>query len=217
MIAADVSGNSIGILFNEGQEYWNGVRLFYKTHSRDIIYTSKSWKLIPLIDIYEEQLYNKRIRDFTVLKTKSNKRINFEIFAVYDDSLYWFVEKDLSIPGYVDWGSHKMEQNYLYCMTKCEIVIEKQKESLNNYYMILDIDVNEDTFPEFILYSSKDTTLYWIKKYVPYVTGFGWNSSFWIYMIVYIYLVSSIIGFFEFYKLKRLNDRMSSDKLVNSH
>lgn len=169
---------------------------------------------MPLIDVYEEKLYDKKIKDFTVFRVSSSKRINFEIFAVYGENLYWFIEKTLAMDKYIDWGSHQTEQNYLYCMTKCEIVIDKEKDIGSSYYMLLDVDVNEDAYPEFILYSSQEKTLYWIKKYVPYISGFGWNSSFWIYMMIYIYTVSSIVGFFEFYKLKRLKDRMSSTKLV---
>jgi hypothetical protein len=212
IITADTTSNNLGILFNHGKDYWSEVKKYFSDSSnRDNIYKKQEWNFIPLIDTYEEEIDN-AIRDFTVFKIDGKKRINFEIFAVYDKHLYWFVEKEIGIPDTLDWGSHKIEQNYLYCMTKCEIVVEQQELNELNYHMILDIDVNSDSYPEFILYSSEYSSLYWIKKYVAYLTGFGWKSDFWIYVMIFIYTVSSVVGIFEFYKLKKLNDTLYQEK-----
>lgn len=213
---ADTVSNTIGLIFNEGKEFWMDVSKFFSNGSnRNTIYKKSIGSFIPLIDVYSEKLSDKKIKDFTVYQIADRRRINFEIFAIYDDKLYWFVEIDLNVPNSFEWGSHKTVQNYMYCMSKCEIVVEKQEvtDSLN-YDMIFDIDMNSDRFPEFIVYSIEENSLFWIKKYTPYLTGFGWNSNFWIYIIIYIYIVSSVVGFYDFYNLKRLNDNRFKDKLM---
>lgn len=221
IVTADISQNNVGILFNHGKQYWKNIFNYYRQQNADrlSVYIDKQWNYIPLYEPYQEKLFNKEIKDFTIFKTSSKKRINFEIFTVYDRSLYWFVEKDLNLDNFADYGSHRTEQNYLYCTKKCDIVLDKDdynNTTMNDYYMLVDIDVNGDTFPEFIVYSSKQSNLYWIKKHEAYITGFGWNSSFWIYMIIYIYVVSSVIGFVEFYKLNKLHRRISSQKQILS-
>ena len=126
------------------------------------------------------------------------------------------MEEDLNItlPSF---GSHKMEMNFLYCMKKCDIVID-QDSVLNviQYDFLMDIDINSDSTVELIIYSNEKSSLYWLKKYVPFISGFGWNSDFWIYVILYIYILSSIVGIFEFYKLKKLNDELSKNNLVKN-
>jgi hypothetical protein len=216
IVTADTISNTIGLIFNEGKEFWMDVGKFFANGSnRNTIYKKKIGSFIPLIDVYSEKLSDKKIKDFTVYQIADRRRINFEIFAIYEDKLYWFVEIDLNVPDSFEWGSHRTVQNYMYCMTKCEIVVEKQEVTDNlNYNMIFDIDMNSDRFPEFIVYSIEENSLFWIKKYTPYLTGFGWNSNFWIYIIIYIYLVSSVVGFYDFYNLKRLNDKMFRDKLI---
>ena len=102
-------------------------------------------------------------------------------------------------------------------MTKCDIVVDQQEQDDKlDYHFIIDIDINNDFYPEFIIYSGKDNCLYWIKKYVPYLSGFGWNSNFWIYICIYIYIVSSFLGMYEFYRFKRLNDQISIGKLLKT-
>lgn len=216
IITADTMSNTIGLIFNEGKEFWTDVSKFFSNGSnRNTVYYKGISSFIPLIDIYTEKLSNQKIKDFTIYQTVERRRLNFEIFAIFDDKLYWFVEIQLNVPVSFDWGHHKTLQNYMYCMTKCEIVVEKQKTTNElNYNMIFDIDVNSDRFPEFIVYSENENSLYWIKKYTPYLTGFGWNSNFWIYIIIYIYIVSSVVGIWDFYHLKRLNDKMFRDKLI---
>ena len=122
--------------------------------------------------------------------------------------LVWFIEEDLNL-SLNSFGSHKMEQNFLYCMKKCDIVIDEDSElNINSYDFLMEIDINSDSNVELIIYTNEKSSLYWLKKYVPFISGFGWNSDFWIYVILYIYLLSSIVGIFEFYKLKKLNDEL---------
>ena len=110
-----------------------------------------------------------------------------------------------------------MEQNFLYCMKKCDIVIDEDSElNINSYDFLMEIDINSDSNVELIIYTNEKSSLYWLKKYVPFISGFGWNSDFWIYVILYIYLLSSIVGIFEFYKLKKLNDELSNNNLVKN-
>jgi hypothetical protein len=218
IITAEKIENTVGVFFNHGSKYWEDVKKFYQNSlNRAKVYSYKQWPFIPLIDVNEAGLEKEAIRDFTVFQVSSNRRINFEIFAIYENNLYWFIEKNLNVPASFDWGSHKMLQNYMYCMTKCDIVVDQQKQDDKlDYHFIIDIDINNDLYPEFIIYSGKDNCLYWIKKYVPYLSGFGWNSNFWIYICIYIYIVSSFLGMYEFYRFKRLNDQISIGKLLKT-
>jgi hypothetical protein len=156
------------------------------------------------------------LRDFTILKVKhdNNKRLDFQIFALYDSNPYWFIEKEIAKETSIQ-DLKRLEQNYFYMMTKGVIVLDHLDTHEIDYNMIIDIDINNDMYPEFILYSIKNASLYWMKKYVAYMMGFGWNSNFWILLTIYIYIVSSVIGFYQFYKLKLLNDQIVNDKLVN--
>jgi hypothetical protein len=219
IVTADKGQNTIGLFFNQGKGYWNDIKQFFKENqfNKDLIYKQKSWRFIPLIDIYEEKLTGQILRDFTILKLKhgEKKRLDFQIFALYDSNPYWFIEKEIAGDTSIQ-DLKKIEQNYFYMMTKGVIVLDHLDDvHSGDYNMIIDIDINNDTYPEFILYSIKNAKLYWMKKYVAYITGFGWDSNFWILLTIYIYIVSSVIGFYQFYKLKLLNDQIVNDKLVN--
>jgi hypothetical protein len=101
-------------------------------------------------------------------------------------------------------------------MVKCDMVIEDDKLSpeKKTYDFITEIDVNEDNFIELIIYSNSLSSLYWMKQSEPFITSFGWNAKFWIYLIIFIYTASSIVGIYEFYKLKRLNDKFAQEKAL---
>lgn len=219
IIAADVNHNTIGILFNKGKLYWEKISEYFSNNksSSDIIYKEKLWNFIPLIDTSDDDMNVKgKIIDFTIILVEELQRLNFEIFAIFGQKTYWFIETKVENPN-INWNEFQMEKNYLYCMRKCDVVIETQKNrNQTNYDMILDIDIlkSEDNYPEFILYSKKDSSLFYIKRYEPYISEFGWQSSFWIYLMIFIYGISSLIGFFEFYNLKKLNDEYSSTKLL---
>lgn len=114
----------------------------------------------------------------------------------------------------INWGSHKTFQNYIFSMVKCEIVIENSLFAKEDFTMITEINVNYDSFPEFIIYSEKYSTLFWIKKYIGYISGFGWDSNFWIYLMIYIYIACSIVGVYRFWILKNLKEEKESKKLV---
>ena len=190
--------------------------------------SSKKWVYVPLFDSRElnndnenSYFYNneKKLIDFTIIPTKRSlvKRINFEIFALYDKDFYWFIEKSLKLSTSIDWTNKASHQpkNYIYCMKKNTIVIDKVKDftrESNSYDLIIDLDINKDGNPEFILYYLD--SLFMIKKYTPYITGFGWNANFWIYVCLYIYVVCSFIGLYEFYKLSWLNNRIKEEKLL---
>jgi hypothetical protein len=79
IVASDSILNTVGILFNPGKKYWE--KLKNKSSSGNI------WKFIPLIDIVEDKLTNKAIKDFTIYRVKKSKRINFELFILYDNKL----------------------------------------------------------------------------------------------------------------------------------
>ena len=214
IITADTKKNNIGILFNKGEIYWKNVMEYFKQNkdkSEDLIYKESNWDFIPLIDTKENKIKNKII-DFTIILVEYSKIANFEIFALYENKAYWFIEKDNIT------NNQYNETNYYNIMNKCDIVIETQENDLNiKYDLILDTDINVDNYPEFILYSSKKNTLYYIQRYEPYLVEFGWQSTFWIYLMIIIYSIASLIGFFEFYNIKKLNDKLTSSKNLLSN
>ena len=218
IITADTNQNTIGIVFNKGKEYWNRVADFFKQKDANDVYKENQWNFIPIIDSKDDDMMIEgNIIDFSLILVDEVQRLNFEIFAIYGQKIYWFIEKEVENPN-VNWNEHQMERNYVYCMRKCDLVIETQNNrNKTNYDMILDIDidVSEDNYPEFILYSKTDSSLYYIKRYEPYISEFGWQSSFWIYLMIFIYGISSLVGFFEFYSLKKLNDEYATHKLLN--
>lgn len=215
ILTADLSQNTIGLLFNRGKQYWSKVKEFFQYNSRAIVYKNDIWNFIPLIDVDEENI-SEPLVDFTMILIDNSKRINFEIFAIFNHKMHWLIEKEVNTPN-IDWNRNQLDRNYMYCMRKSDIVVEQQiNQNTTKYEMIIDIDVNNDTYPEFILYSSYYSSLYWIKKYEPYIASFGWEPSFWIYLMILIYIISSLIGLFEFFRLKKLNDEYSLSKLMTN-
>ena len=188
--------------------------------------SNNKWSYVPLFDVSKldndkkgNNYNNKKLIDFTVIPTKRSlvKRINFEIFALFEKEFYWFIEKSLNLSTSIDWTTKASHQpkNYIYCMGKNDIVIDKVKDftrETNSYDLIIDLDINQDGYPEFILYYYN--SLFMIKKYTPYISGFGWNANFWIFVCLYIYVICSIIGLYEFYKLSWLNNRIKEEKLL---
>ena len=219
IITGNSKDNSIGLLFNLGKKFWDKVNIFMKKNDVTKIYKEETWQYIPLYDIYSYNLYKEKLIDFSVVPYKhlANKRTNFEIFAVYKTGVYWFTEQPLNLTSHLIWESAAQPRNYIYCMIKSDIVIDKiteENSNINNYKLIIDLDINFDSQPEFILYFAEK--LYLIKKYTPYISGFGWNSSFWIYVCIYIYIVCSIIGLWEFLKLNRLNNKIYQEKKMRN-
>jgi len=86
-----------------------------------------------------------------------------------------------------------------------------------DFSMIMDINVNNDNFPEFIIFSEQNSSLFWIKKYIGFISGFGWDSNFWIYLMIYIYIVSSILGIYRFLKLRNLKEEKENKKFVKKN
>lgn len=211
IIIGDSIDNTIGLLFNPGKDYWNKIKLYYISNNQntDLKYKSFDWTYIQLIDTKQSKdKVKSKLIDFTVIPSKHyiDKRINFEIFALYDKGFIWYVEKELSITTKLSWGDLQRPKNYIQCMTGNDVVVDKVKDFTkqgNEYDLIVDLDINNDGYPEFILYYEE--TLFLIKKYNPNLTGFGWNSSFWIYICIYVYVVCSVIGLIEFYKLSWLS------------
>ena len=218
-VVGDIEKNTIGILFNKGKKYWDKVKEFFnkKEHKEsEIIYEEEKWSFIPLININEKEGIQGQLTDFTLILINEHKRVNFEIFAIFKDKTYWFIEKE--IKNKIDWTSPQTNpQNYFNCMNKCEILIDKQNETLHKgYNLILDTDINKDSYPEFILYSTDSSSLFFIQRYEPYLVEFGWKTNFWIYLMIAIYIISTSIGVFEFYSLKKLNDEYKQGKLIEN-
>lgn len=187
--------------------------------SNEIVYQGHVWSFVPLFDVVEYKLRDQKLLDFTIIPSlhSLNRRINFEIFALYESNFYWFIEKSVNTTTSNIWGANVQPKNFIYCMEKNDVVVDKVKDFTRkdkSYELIIDLDINFDGHPEFILYYQN--SLFLIKRYTPFLTGFGWNSNFWIYVCIYIYTVCSIIGLYEFFKLSTLNQKIRKEKLLKT-
>ena len=102
-------------------------------------------------------------------------------------------------------------------MVKCEIFIDKYNgNDMNDIYdIILDIDLNNDNYPEFILYSYKLEKMVYIQRIEILLKQYGWSQAFWIYLMIGIYTFSSIIGCIEFYRIKKINENYHNSLMNN--
>ena len=102
-------------------------------------------------------------------------------------------------------------------MVKCDIFIDKYNgnDMGNAYDIILDIDVNNDNYPELVLYSYKLKKMIYIQRNEILLTQYGWSQAFWIYLMIGIYTMSSIIGGFEFYRIKNVNEKYHNSLKYN--
>jgi hypothetical protein len=220
IITGDIKKNTIALILNPGRNYWNKIiKYFHKKNPVDKGETYKdiSWQYLPLIDSKSEELAYERLKDFTIIMIDKSKRISFEIVAIFGDKLYWFIEKENNKSGYS--SPYSIYQHLIHSMKKCDIFVEKLDggNSKNKYDIILDIDVNNDKYPEFILYSYKLKNMIYIQRQESIISQYGWSQAFWIYLMIGLYTVSTIIGGIEFYRLKKANDKFSSKvPLVNN-
>ncbi len=222
IITGDTKENTISLLLNPGKNYWNKIINYYYNQKRvdkSKIYQDISWQYLSLIDSEKENLNNEKLKDFTIIMIDKSKRIAFEIVAIFGKKIYWFIEKDNNHnTGY---SSKKSIYHHLVnSMKKCEIFIEKLNgNDINNEYdIILDIDLNKDKYPEFILYSYELENMIYIQRKETIISQYGWSQSFWIYLMIGIYTLATIVGGIEFYRLKNVNEKFSnkSSYLVNN-
>lgn len=215
IITADTDKNNIFLLLNPGKNYWKKIIKYYeKKNSPDKSekYKDISWQYLPLIDIKKERLSNEKLKDFTIIMIDKSKRISFEIIGLFGNKIYWFIEKENN-------NGHSMTNSiYRYLinsMIKCEIFVEKYNgNDMNSEYdIILDIDLNNDNYPEFVLYSYKKEKIIYIQRDEIILTQYGWSQAFWIYLMIGIYIMSSIAGGIEFYRIKKENDNFSNETL----
>ena len=213
IIVGDTDENSVALLLNPGKNYWKKVIKYFDGVSEKINnYNGNYWDYLLLIDT--KYLQNMKLKDFTIVLTDHSKKLTFEIVAIYDNKVYWFIEKE---NGY--------HSQYLYhylvgSLNKCNIFIEKlnHDDSENGYDFILDVDLNNDNYPEFLLYSSKEKSLLYIQRSEKNIISYGWSQRFWIYLMIGIYSISTILGIAEFYRLKTVNEhfsKMSTSFLAN--
>jgi hypothetical protein len=47
------------------------------------------------------------------------------------------------------------------------------------------------------------------------LTQYGWSQAFWIYLMIGIYTMSSIIGGVEFYRIKNVNEKYHNSLMNN--
>ena len=110
--------------------------------------------------------------------------INCVLYSYNYFLLDWYIEKDLgSHIDYASLGQNKLDVNYYHLMQKCDIVVEVDDyltEGLKTYDFITEIDVNDDSLVELVVYSTSKSSLFLMKQFEPFLTGFGWNSQFWI-------------------------------------
>jgi hypothetical protein len=217
IITGDTHENTISLLLNPGRNYWKKILDFYdkKNADKSEVYKDVSWQYLPLIDSKEQNI-NDKIKDFTIIMIDKSKRLSFEIVGIFGSKIYWFIEKDNN-NGY----SQSIYQHLINSFIKCDIFIEKLNgdDIDNEYDIIIDIDLNKDLYPEFIIYSYKLENMIYIQRKETILTQYGWSQSFWIYLMIGIYTMSTIIGGLEFYRLKNVNEKFSmqiSTSLINN-
>jgi hypothetical protein len=220
IITGDTKENTISLLLNPGKKYWKKIIDYYnnqKKADKSEIYKDISWQYLSLIDSEKEDLTKERLKDFTIIMIDKSKRISFEIVAIFGNNIYWFIEKDNT-----RYSSKKSTYHHLAdSMKKCEIFIEKLNgnDKKSEYDVILDIDLNKDKYPEFILYSYKLENMIYIQRKETMISQYGWSQAFWIYLMIGIYTLATIVGGIEFYRLKNVNEKYSSkngNSLVNN-
>lgn len=216
IITGDTNDNTISLLLNPGRNYWKKIINYYESKNSEKIeiYTDISWQYLSLIDTEKEKLENEKLKDFTIIMIDKSKRISFEIIGIFGNKIYWFIEKDYKNAHTL---THSIYQYLINSMVKCEIFIDKYNgnDMDNEYDIILDIDLNSDNYPEFVLYSYKLQKMIYIQRYEILLTQYGWSQAFWIYLMIGIYTMSSIIGGIEFYRIKNKNEKYL-DSLINN-
>ena len=216
IITGDTNDNTISLLLNPGRNYWKKIINYYENRNSEKIeiYSDISWQYLSLIDTEKEKLGDEKLKDFTIIMIDKSKRISFEIIGIFGNKIYWFIEKDYKNAHTL---THSIYQYLINSMVKCEIFIDKYNgnDMDNEYDIILDIDLNSDNYPEFVLYSYKFQKMIYIQRYEILLTEYGWSQAFWIYLMIGIYTMSSIIGGIEFYRIKNKNEKYH-DSLMNN-
>ena len=216
IITGDTNQNTISLLLNPGRNYWKKIINYFESNKSDknLIYSDISWQYLPLIDSEKEKLSNEKLKDFTIIMIDKSKRISFEIIGIFGNKIYWFIERDNNkgLPL-----THSIYQYLINSMVKCDIFIDKYNgnDMGNAYDIILDIDVNNDNYPELVLYSYKLKKMIYIQRNEILLTQYGWSQAFWIYLMIGIYTMSSIIGGFEFYRIKNVNEKYHNSLKYN--
>ena len=213
IITGDIQENTISLIINPGRKYWRKIISYYngkKYEDKSEVYQDMSWQKIPLIDSKGEKLFNQKLKDFTIIMIDKSKRISFEIIGIFGNNIYWFIEKDNNNKK-VYYPYQSIYHELINSLTKCNIFIEKLNgdDSKSGYDLILDIDLNKDKYPEFLLYSYKAQNMIYIQRVETNITQYGWSQAFWIYLMIGIYTLSSIIGVLEFYRIKNVNEKYS--------
>ena len=210
IITGDTEKNTINLLINPGRNYWKKIINYFnskKFGDKSETYNDISWQYLSLIDIKKENLQNEKLKDFTIIMIDKSKRIAFEIIGLFGKNIYWFIEKENNNNGFST--QHSIYQHLINSMTKCNIFIERldDNDSKNEYDLILDIDLNKDKYPEFLLYSYEFQNMVYIQRKETNITQYGWSQSFWIYLMIGIYSVATFIGGIEFYRIKNVNEK----------
>ena len=216
IITSDTEENTISILLNPGRNYWKKIINYYerKNADKNEIYTDIAWQYLPLIDTEKEKLSTEKLKDFTIIMIDKSKRISFEIISIFGNKIYWFIEKDNN-KGHT--LTNSIYQYLINSMVKCEIFIDKNNgnDMNDSYDIILDIDLNNDNYPEFVLYSYKQQKMIYMQRNEILLTQYGWSQAFWIYLMIGIYTMSSIIGGVEFYRIKNVNEKYHNSLMNN--
>ena len=216
IITGDTEENTISILLNPGRNYWKKIINYYerKNADKNEIYTDIAWQYLPLIDTEKEKLSTEKLKDFTIIMIDKSKRISFEIISIFGNKIYWFIEKDNN-KGHT--LTNSIYQYLINSMVKCEIFIDKNNgnDMNDSYDIILDIDLNNDNYPEFVVFSYKQQKRTYMQRNEILLTQYGWSQAFWIYLMIGIYTMSSIIGGVEFYRIKNVNEKYHNSLMNN--
>ena len=214
IITGDTEQNTISLLLNPGRNYWRKIMNYFENKRKEEIYQDISWQYLSLIDSEREKLSNEKLKDFTIIMIDKSKKISFEIIGIFGNKIYWFIERDNNNGNSL---THSIYQYLINSMIKCEIFIDKYKGNDMNtgYDIILDIDLNNDDYPEFILYSYKYKKMVYIQRNEIILTEYGWSQAFWIYLMIGIYVMSSITGGIEFFRIKNVNEKYLDSLKMN--
>ena len=87
-----------------------------------------------------------------------------------------FIEKENNNGYHTQYLYHYLVDYF----NKCNTFIEKLNngDSENGYDFILDVDLNNDHYPEFILYSSKGKSLLYIQRSEKNIINYWWSQKF---------------------------------------
>lgn len=60
---------------------------------------------------------------------------------------------------------------------------------------------------DILIFSAEEQTIFWGRKKPSNLKGIGWNTDFWIYIMIYVMLMSLAAGFFHSHFTEKVDDQ----------